>query len=193
MCGAEVELVTGQRGQVAAASLVAGRTTLDFEVLPIVPGVWSVVGLSVANTHIIDAPDGVIVVDSGRSNEDGEVLRRCVAETIGKPIAAVVFTHSHYVAGTQALIGDDQVEIIANAKLDRRYRERLHRHHARFALPWYGSVRSWLAGFRARRRSDRDGNGPTNTPATSHQRARYPTRRDHHRWGTRIGDDRAYV
>lgn len=148
MCGSPVDLVTGRQGQIANASLVANRTPIDLEVLPIAAGVWSVVGLSVANTHLIDAPDGVIVVDSGRSDDDGRVLRRLIAETIGRPIAAVVYTHSHYVGGTATLLGDDAAEVIAHPNCHQRYRQQLasigpalkHRGQAQYgvALPSEG-------------------------------------------------------
>lgn len=110
-------LVTGAAGQIASHELVAGREHIAPASLTHVPGVWSVVGLSVANAHAIDAPEGLIVIDTGNGAAEGAAIRERLSALSDRPIAAVIYTHSHYCFGTDGLLGERQVPIHAHDRL----------------------------------------------------------------------------
>lgn len=65
------------------------------------PGVWCLVGNGLSNQTFIDAPDGIIAIDTGESNEE---MRAAIAELrtkTSRPIVAVLYTHFHYVSCPQ--------------------------------------------------------------------------------------------
>jgi alkyl sulfatase BDS1-like metallo-beta-lactamase superfamily hydrolase len=67
-------------------------------------GVWCLVGNGLSNQTFIDAPDGIIAIDTGESVQE---MRAALAElraVTDRPVVAVVYTHFHYVAGTTAVL-----------------------------------------------------------------------------------------
>ena len=71
------------------------------------PDVWCLVGNGLSNQTFINAPDGIIAIDTGESNEE---MRTAIAELrtkTSRPIVAVLYTHFHYVSGTQAVLDED--------------------------------------------------------------------------------------
>ena len=62
-------------------------------------GVWCIGGHSIGNTTVIEADDGLIVYDTGDNKEEGEHLRKAIAEISDKPIKAIIYSHSHYAFG----------------------------------------------------------------------------------------------
>ena len=83
-------------------------------------GVWCLVGNGLSNQTFIDAPDGIIAIDTGESNEE---MRAAIIELrtkTSRPIVAVLYTHFHYVSGTQAVLDDDltrEVQIWGHEKI----------------------------------------------------------------------------
>lgn len=60
----------------------------------LVPGVWTPPSGPDGNTVLIDAPEGLIVVDTGRHPRHQQAIL-AAAKRRGKPIAAIVNTHWH--------------------------------------------------------------------------------------------------
>lgn len=69
------------------------------------PGVWSVVGNGLSNQNFVEGPDGLIAIDSGESVEEMRWALEAVRDETDAPVAAVVYTHYHYVSGTTAVDG----------------------------------------------------------------------------------------
>lgn len=66
-------------------------------------GVWCLIGNGLSNQTFIQAPEGIIAIDTGESEEEmTEALRR-LREITDAPIAAVIYSHFHYVEGTTAV------------------------------------------------------------------------------------------
>lgn len=64
-------------------------------------GVWSLVGNGLSNQAFIEGPEGIIAIDTGGSCEEmTSALTELRAHTRA-PIVAVIYTHFHYVNGTQ--------------------------------------------------------------------------------------------
>jgi alkyl sulfatase BDS1-like metallo-beta-lactamase superfamily hydrolase len=66
--------------------------------------VWSLVGNGLSNQSFIEAPEGLIAIDTGESVEEMEQALRHVRAHTHAPVVACIYTHFHYVAGTTALI-----------------------------------------------------------------------------------------
>jgi len=67
-------------------------------------GVWTVIGNGLSNQTFIRAPAGIIAIDTGESIEEMAAALRQLREATEAPIAAVLYTHFHYVEGTRAIL-----------------------------------------------------------------------------------------
>jgi alkyl sulfatase BDS1-like metallo-beta-lactamase superfamily hydrolase len=82
---------------------VAQSEVIRREFYEVSPGVWCLVGNGLSNQTFIDAPDGIIAIDTGESTEE---MREAISELraiTDRPIVAVLYTHFHYVCGTEAV------------------------------------------------------------------------------------------
>ena len=69
-------------------------------------GVWTLVGNGLSNQTFVEGPEGIIAIDTGESTEE---MREAIAElrqVTDRPIVAVLYTHFHYVGGTEAVFED---------------------------------------------------------------------------------------
>ena len=69
-------------------------------------GVWCLVGNGLSNQTFIDAPEGIIAFDTGESVQEMALALKELRARTSRPIAAVVYTHFHYVEGTQAVLDE---------------------------------------------------------------------------------------
>lgn len=95
--------VTLPGGQIAHRDHVAQSEVIRREFYEVRPGVWCLVGNGLSNQTFIDAPDGIIAIDTGESTEE---MREAISELRAiteRPIVAVLYTHFHYVCGTEAV------------------------------------------------------------------------------------------
>ncbi|MFM7684505.1 MAG: alkyl sulfatase dimerization domain-containing protein [Actinomycetota bacterium] len=96
--------VTGPTGIVAHEAHLLHSRVLARQLHTVRPGVWCLVGNGLSNQTFIDAPDGIIAIDTGESVQE---MRAALAElrtVTDRPVAAVVYTHFHDVAGTAAVL-----------------------------------------------------------------------------------------
>ena len=56
------------------------------------------------NQTFVEGPEGVVVIDTGESNE--EMASALVLREVTTAPIAVIYTHFHYVAGTQAVLDE---------------------------------------------------------------------------------------
>jgi alkyl sulfatase BDS1-like metallo-beta-lactamase superfamily hydrolase len=72
------------------------RLNMNHGLFEVVPGVYQVRGLDIANMTLIEADTGVIVVDTLTSIEGARAAMELYFRLRGKrPVAAVIFTHTH--------------------------------------------------------------------------------------------------
>jgi glyoxylase-like metal-dependent hydrolase (beta-lactamase superfamily II) len=73
-----------------------------------------------SNTHLIDAPEGIIVVDPPMLLSDARTVRERV-EQLGRPLAAIIYTHPHpdHVNGGTEIRGSLEVPVYATPDTDR--------------------------------------------------------------------------
>lgn len=67
-------------------------------------GVWTLIGNGLSNQSFIQAPEGIICIDTGESIEEMREALRRLREINDSPIVAVFYTHFHYVEGTRAVL-----------------------------------------------------------------------------------------
>ena len=100
------EVVTGPKGSLTspqAASVNKLGQMDEKHVLKIADGIYRIAGWGIANIIAVEAPEGWIIVDTGDYLEVAQEQRRYLEEKVGKiKVAAVLYTHSHYVMGAKA-------------------------------------------------------------------------------------------
>ncbi|CAB3778398.1 Putative alkyl/aryl-sulfatase YjcS [Paraburkholderia caffeinitolerans] len=119
--GAPVELATAPNGavvnRVALERLRASEPHTP-EVRKIADGVWSVIGHSLVNVHVIEGERGLIVYDTGFSVKEAETILRDIRKISTKPVTAIIYSHWHYIWGAGVIAdGNKDVEIVAHPNL----------------------------------------------------------------------------
>jgi len=115
----EVKTITAPNGAVADAGfaqtlqLIYPQPTIVKEA----DGIWVLGGYSITNVVVIETPEGLIIIDSGDSEEEGKKLKEVIQKNISqKPIIAAIYTHSHYCMGTGVMVNDPKTALIIGHK-----------------------------------------------------------------------------
>src|SRR6202795_2857189 len=85
------------------------RLNMNHGLFEVVPGVYQVRGLDIANMTLIEGDSGVIVVDTLTSIEGARAAMELYFKHRGKrPVAAVIFTHTHtdHYGGARGVLAD---------------------------------------------------------------------------------------
>src|SRR5882757_4007253 len=93
------------------------RLNMNHGLFEVVPGVYQVRGLDIANMTLIEGDSGVIVVDTLTSIEGARAAMELYFQHRGrKPVAAVIFTHTHtdHWGGARGVLDD---EALAGGKI----------------------------------------------------------------------------
>ena len=98
--------VTDSRGRVGHRDHVANSSRYVEAIHTVRPGVWVVVGNGLSNQVFIDAPDGIVAIDTGECVEEMRAAIAHLRTVSDRPFAAVAYTHFHYVGGTTAVFDD---------------------------------------------------------------------------------------
>jgi alkyl sulfatase BDS1-like metallo-beta-lactamase superfamily hydrolase len=89
------------------------RLNMNHGLFEVVPGVYQVRGLDIANMTLVEGDSGVIVVDTLTSIEGARAAMELYFEHRGRrPVAAVIFTHTHtdHWGGARGVIDDEMLE-----------------------------------------------------------------------------------
>ena len=97
------QVVTASRGQRVHRDALEHTERLARRLYEVRPGVWTLVGNGLSNQTFIDAPDGLIAIDTGESNEEMRSALSEIRTVTQRPIVAVMYTHFHYVNGTEEI------------------------------------------------------------------------------------------
>jgi alkyl sulfatase BDS1-like metallo-beta-lactamase superfamily hydrolase len=121
LMGAPVELGTAPNGAIFnKVALDAHAKTFPprRETVKVTDNIWVIQDPSAASAFIV-GNDGVIVWDTGDNLEDGKYYRAEIRKVTDKPIKAVMYSHSHEVLGTSAVIeGEKDVLIIGHPNVN---------------------------------------------------------------------------
>ena len=99
-------VVTAARGQMVHRDALDHTSRLERRLYTVRPGVWNLVGNGLSNQTFIDAPEGIIAIDTGESIEEMRSALVDLRTVTDRPIAAVVYTHFHYVSGTKEILNE---------------------------------------------------------------------------------------
>src|ERR1700722_7350471 len=86
------------------------RLNMNHGLFEVVPGVYQIRGLDIANMTLIEGDSGVIVVDTLTSIEGARAAMKLYFKHRGlKPVAAVIFSHTHtdHWGGARGVIDDE--------------------------------------------------------------------------------------
>lgn len=108
--GSDDAVEVGLRGQRAHRRQFAQTQRFEPQMYVVAPGVWCMVGNGLSNQTFIEGPDGIIAIDTGECAEEMTAALVALREHSDRPIAAVIYTHFHYVGGTDAIDGDAHVD-----------------------------------------------------------------------------------
>src|SRR6202790_2042256 len=89
------------------------RLNMNHGLFEVVPGVYQIRGLDIANMTLIEGDTGVIVVDTLTSIEGARAAIELYFKHRGKrPVAAVIFTHTHtdHWGGARGVLDDATLE-----------------------------------------------------------------------------------
>jgi alkyl sulfatase BDS1-like metallo-beta-lactamase superfamily hydrolase len=99
-------VVTAPNGARVHRDHLAQNEIIRREFYEVRPGVWCFVGNGLSNQTFVDAPDGIIAFDTGESVQEMACALVELRTRTNRPIAAVVYTHFHYVEGTKAVFDE---------------------------------------------------------------------------------------
>ncbi len=97
-------VATAGNGGLARVEMIEHRTRFERRLHTVTDGVWCAVGNGLSNQSFVEGPDGLIVIDTGDSVEEMTWALEQVREHTDAPVAAVIYSHFHYVGGTRALV-----------------------------------------------------------------------------------------
>lgn len=113
--GQAVELTTGPRGAcLPKATIDVLRTTFATapRMIEVAPKIWNLVGIGISSRAMIDAPEGLIIFDTGDDLEDGERALAEFRKVSSRPIKAIVYSHNHYAHGTAPFLKNSPDAIV---------------------------------------------------------------------------------
>lgn len=92
----------------------------EFEkgVVQVTEGVHMAIGYGLANSIMVEGDDGVIIIDTMETMEEGREVREAFRAVVDKPVRAIIYTHNHtdHVFGAQAFVDEGVTpEVFAHA------------------------------------------------------------------------------
>ena len=82
-------------------------------------GIHLAVGFAASNVAMIEAPEGLVIIDTTESTSAATRILKAFREISAAPVAAIIYTHSHrdHISGAKVFAGDDAPGIHASADL----------------------------------------------------------------------------
>jgi uncharacterized sulfatase len=106
-----------EKGLTARQLLAKQAEEFRKEVIRITDGVYMAVGFDGSNCAMIEGTDGIIIIDTLRATESAESVMAEFRKITGKPVRAIIYTHSHedHIGGASIFAGKDNPEIYARS------------------------------------------------------------------------------
>lgn len=97
-------VVEGPAGQLAHRDAVTHlQDRLQTKFYSVGEGVWCFVGNGLSNQTFVLGPQGIIAIDTGECVEEMKLALQELRAVTDQPVVAVIYSHFHYVGGTQAV------------------------------------------------------------------------------------------
>ncbi|WP_226876939.1 alkyl sulfatase dimerization domain-containing protein [Microbulbifer hainanensis] len=121
--GSPVELVKAPNGAITRKDLlerVGDFNWLEPTIENPAEGIWVFGGYGLAPMSIIEADDGLIAFDTGDTRHDAELMLKAIRTVSKKPIKAIIYGHSHTIAGAGVLAeGNKNIKVIGHPDLNK--------------------------------------------------------------------------
>lgn len=113
-CSPQPETVSLDVAQPADLAAQSAEFPRSIEV--VAPGIWAAIGYGLANSLLVEGTDGLIVIDTMATLEEGRAVAAEFRKLSDKPLKAIIYTHNHadHVFGAQAFVdvlADDGVPV----------------------------------------------------------------------------------
>ena len=102
----DLQTSTDAAGRIGHVRHIENSARFSERIDTVCPGVWVVSGNGLSNQVFVDAPEGIIAIDTGECVEEMRAAIRHLRTVTDRPFAAVAYTHFHYVGGTTAVFED---------------------------------------------------------------------------------------
>ena len=96
--------VMAPNGGLARREMVEHTERFERHLWQVTDGVWCMVGNGLSNQTFVEGPDGLIAIDTGESIQEMAAALAEVRAFTDAPVVAAIYTHFHYVGGTEALV-----------------------------------------------------------------------------------------
>ncbi|MCP4005058.1 MAG: MBL fold metallo-hydrolase [bacterium] len=106
--GSSSAVVEGPKGEIANRDLIEHSKRFVPRLWTVTERVHCAVGYGLANSTAIQAPEGLVIVDTGESVEEAGDHVAAVRAITDLPTRAVIYSHSHYVDGTTAWLRENE-------------------------------------------------------------------------------------
>jgi alkyl sulfatase BDS1-like metallo-beta-lactamase superfamily hydrolase len=121
--GAPVKLGKAPNGAITNQKLLDGLEKVGWFKPTIeepAKGVWVFGGYAFAPIAVIEGKTGLIVIDTGDSKHDGEILLKALRKVSKKPVKAIIYGHSHTTFGAGVFAeGNQNVMVIGHPELNK--------------------------------------------------------------------------
>lgn len=99
------------------AALIAHNTQFKKAIVELAPRVWTAVGYAASNMHMIEGETSVTIIDTTESTKAGENILAEFRKLTDKPIARIIYTHSHrdHICGASVFSPKGDIPILASA------------------------------------------------------------------------------
>ena len=98
---------TGPKGQLAHPTTLEHSKRLEKKLYKVSENSWSLIGNGLSNQSFVEGPEGLICIDTGESNQEMAAALKEIRKETQAPVVACIYTHFHYVGGTQTLIDEN--------------------------------------------------------------------------------------
>lgn len=123
--GLDHKVTTADNGAQVNADYKAFITTgpwAKVKTWQVTPRIHTIVGYGLSNYTFIEGESGLILVDTGLNNGSGYEILKMKDAFSDKPIVAIIYTHHHYTAGSQAIAAsfpDRDIPIYGHPDVDK--------------------------------------------------------------------------
>ena len=99
---------TGPKGQLAHPTTLEHSKRLEKKLYKVGENAWSLIGNGLSNQSFVEGPEGLICIDTGESNQEMAAALKEARKETNAPVVACIYTHFHYVGGTQTLMDENK-------------------------------------------------------------------------------------
>ena len=100
----------------AHPALVAQAEQTRKDIIKLSDGIYTAVGYAASNVHMIEGHNSVTIIDSTETTKAAENILAAFRQITDKPIARIIYTHSHrdHISGAQVFSEGQDIPIIAS-------------------------------------------------------------------------------